>query len=51
MDRLRTPEERFDDLPDFPFLVSYAHVKDPTVARTCAWPTSMKDRRAAKSFS
>ena len=29
MDRLRTPEERFNDLPDFPFLVSYAHVKDP----------------------
>jgi haloalkane dehalogenase len=29
VDRLRTPEERFDDLPDFPYLPSYAHVKDP----------------------
>ena len=29
MDRVRTPEERFDDLPDFPFAPSYAQVKDP----------------------
>ncbi|HEY1221912.1 MAG TPA: haloalkane dehalogenase [Acidimicrobiales bacterium] len=29
MDRLRTPEERFDDLPDFPYVASYAVVQDP----------------------
>jgi haloalkane dehalogenase len=29
MDRLRTPEVRFDDLPDFPYTPSYASVKDP----------------------
>ena len=30
MRRLRTPEERFVDLPDFPFESHYATVKDPT---------------------
>ncbi len=29
MDRLRTPDDRFDDLPDFPFAAAYAFVKDP----------------------
>ena len=30
MERLRTPEERFRDLPDFPFRAKYAHVADPS---------------------
>ncbi|MFI5036566.1 MAG: haloalkane dehalogenase [Acidimicrobiales bacterium] len=30
MDRLRTPEERFTDLPDFPYGAHYADVADPT---------------------
>jgi haloalkane dehalogenase len=30
MERVRTPEERFKDLPDFDVTAKYAHVKDPT---------------------
>jgi haloalkane dehalogenase len=30
MERLRTPEERFDNLPDFPFAPHYVDVADPT---------------------
>ena len=30
MERVRTPEERFVNLPDFPFEAGYADVKDPT---------------------
>jgi haloalkane dehalogenase len=30
MERVRTPEERFVNLPDFPFEARYADVKDPT---------------------
>ncbi len=30
MERARTPEERFDDLPDFPFAPHFAEVRDPT---------------------
>jgi haloalkane dehalogenase len=29
MERVRTPDERFTDLPDFPFDAKYVHVKDP----------------------
>jgi haloalkane dehalogenase len=30
MERVRTPDERFVDLPDFPFVTKYADVADPT---------------------
>ncbi|HQT99837.1 MAG TPA: haloalkane dehalogenase [Acidimicrobiales bacterium] len=30
MQRLRTPDERFENLPDFPFLAHYVEVTDPT---------------------
>jgi len=30
MNRVRTPEERFNDLPDFAFRAKFAHVADPT---------------------
>lgn len=30
MERLRTPDERFVDLPDFPYVSKYAEVTDPT---------------------
>lgn len=30
MDRVRTPEDRFEDLPDFPFKARYVGVSDPT---------------------
>ncbi len=29
MNRVRTPDERFTDLPDFPFVAHYVDVKDP----------------------
>lgn len=29
MQLLRTPDERFENLPDFPFVPNYAHVNDP----------------------
>ena len=32
MDLLRTPDERFADLPDFPFAPHYVEVADPTDA-------------------
>ena len=46
---LRTPDSRFDNLPDFPFSPHYCEVNDPT-APHCESTISMKVRRARVPF-
>ena len=33
MSVLRTPDERFDDLPDFPYQANYLEIRDPDLGR------------------
>ena len=40
MQTLRTPDDRFADLPDFPWEPAYAEVPDPATAARSGWRTS-----------
>ena len=44
MDTLRTPDERFADLPDFPFEPHYVEVRRRRRRARCACTTSTRDR-------
>ena len=49
MEAVRTPDERFAALPDFPFAPHYVEVADGDGGSRCVSTTSTRARPAARS--